>query len=189
MHRRIVGQLGMERRYQHRALAGHHGLVDVVQLLGLAHLHRIGAAPLQRLGVEREVALEGEDADAHQRCPVYQPRVCSRSFSAIFEVSRPTIASPRSSLTRTSTSGSLKCVVACTMAFARRAGSDDLKMPEPTKTASAPSCIISAALAGVAMPPAEKFGTGNRPALATQRTSSQGAPRFFASAIISSLPS
>ena len=38
-------------------------------------------------------------------------------------------------------------------------------MPEPTKTASAPSCIISAASAGVAMPPAEKFGTGSLPAL------------------------
>ncbi len=42
----------------------------------------------------------------------------------------------------------------------RRAGSDDLKIPEPTNTASAPSCIISAASAGVAMPPAAKFGTG-----------------------------
>ena len=31
-------------------------------------------------------------------------------------------------------------------------------MPEPTNTASAPSCITSAASAGVAMPPAEKFG-------------------------------
>ena len=84
----------------------------------------------------------------------------------------PTIASPRSSLTFTSTAGSLKCVVACTMAFARLAGSDDLKMPEPTNTASAPSCIISAASAGVAMPPAEKFGTGSLPAWATQRTRS-----------------
>ena len=56
------------------------------------------------------------------------------------------------------------------MALARTAGSDDLKMPEPTNTASAPSCIISAASAGVAMPPAEKFGTGRCPLLATQRT-------------------
>ena len=35
-----------------------------------------------------------------------------------------------------------------------------LEDPEPTKTASAPSCIISAASAGVAIPPAEKSGDG-----------------------------
>ena len=40
-------------------------------------------------------------------------------------------------------------------------------MPEPTNTASAPSCITSAASAGVAMPPAEKFGTGSLPCSAT----------------------
>ena len=37
----------------------------------------------------------------------YQPRVWSRSFSASFDVSIPGIASPSSSLTRASTSGSL----------------------------------------------------------------------------------
>ena len=68
--------------------------------------------------------------------------------------------------------GSLKCVVACTMAFARLAGSLDLKMPEPTKTASAPSCIMRAASAGVAMPPAQNSGTGSLPARATSRTTS-----------------
>ena len=40
-----------------------------------------------------------------------------------------------------------------------------MKMPEPTKTASAPSCMTSDASAGVAMPPAEKFGTGQLPFL------------------------
>ena len=39
-------------------------------------------------------------------------------------------------------------------------GSPLLKMPEPTNTASAPSCITSAASAGVAMPPAQNSGTG-----------------------------
>ena len=48
-------------------------------------------------------------------------------------------------------------------------------MPEPTNTASAPNCITSEASAGVAMPPAEKFGTGSLPALATIFTSSYGA--------------
>src|SRR2546430_161504 len=41
-------------------------------------------------------------------------------------------------------------------------------MPEPTKTASAPSCIMSAASAGVAIPPAEKLGTGSLPVHATR---------------------
>src|SRR3954462_1144936 len=74
------------------------------------------------------------------------------------------------------------------MARARCSGSSDLKMPEPTKTPSAPSCIISAASAGVAMPPAEKLTTGRRPFSATQRTSSSGAWWFFA-ALPSSLSS
>ena len=47
-----------------------------------------------------------------------------------------------------------------------------MKIPEPTKTASAPSCITSDASAGVAMPPAQKFGTGSFPAFATDVTSS-----------------
>ncbi len=43
------------------------------------------------------------------------------------------------------------------------AGSSDLKIPEPTNTPSAPSAIISAASAGVAMPPAQNSTTGSRP--------------------------
>ena len=57
-------------------------------------------------------------------------------------------------------SGSWKWVVASTIALARRAGSSDLKMPEPTNTASAPSCMARAASAGVARPPAQNSGTG-----------------------------
>ena len=52
------------------------------------------------------------------------------------------------------------------------AGSPDLKMPEPTNTPSAPSCIIIAASAGVAMPPAVNIVTGSLPARATSTTSS-----------------
>ena len=48
------------------------------------------------------------------------------------------------------------------MARARLAGLPDLKMPEPTKTPSQPNCIMSAASAGVAMPPAAKLTTGSR---------------------------
>ena len=56
-----------------------------------------------------------------------------------------------------------KLVTAPTMASARFSGLPDLKMPEPTNTPSAPSCIISAASAGVATPPAAKFTTGSLP--------------------------
>src|SRR5262249_14784492 len=73
----------------------------------------------------------------------------------------PTIAAPRPRDAFATTSGSSWNVVALTMAAARRAGSPDLKMPEPTKTPSAPSCIIIAASAGVAMPPAVNSTTGS----------------------------
>src|SRR4051794_17772643 len=55
-------------------------------------------------------------------------------------------------------------------------------MPEPTKTPSAPSCMQSAASAGVAIPPAVNVTTGRRPCSATQRTSSTGGRSSFASA-------
>ena len=50
---------------------------------------------------------------------------------------------------------------------ARFVGSSLLKMPEPTKTPSMPSCIIKAASAGVANRRAAKFTTGKRPSSAT----------------------
>ncbi len=60
----------------------------------------------------------------------------------------PTMASPSPRDTLAITSGSSWKVVAFTMASARWAGLPDLKIPEPTKTPSAPSCIIMAASAG-----------------------------------------
>ncbi|COZ42289.1 Uncharacterised protein [Mycobacterium tuberculosis] len=63
-------------------------------------------------------------------------------------------------------------MVALTIAAARCSGAPDLKIPEPTKTPSAPSCIIIAASAGVAIPPAVNSVTGNLPARATSATSS-----------------
>ena len=69
---------------------------------------------------------------------------------------------------------------------ARAAGSSDLKMPEPTNTPSAPSCITSEASAGVAIPPAQNITTGRRPSRATERTSSSGAASSFAALASSS---
>ncbi len=77
-------------------------------------------------------------------------------------------------------SGSRKCAVASTMADAIRAGSDDLKIPDPTNTASAPNCITSAASAGVAIPPAQNNGTGSRPTSWISCTSPIGAPSSLA---------
>ena len=74
------------------------------------------------------------------------------------------------------TTGPLYCVVAETMALEHFSGSQDLKIPEPTKTASAPSCITKVASAGAAMPPPAKLGTGSLPCLDTHFTSSNGAP-------------
>ncbi|KAL8140959.1 LOW QUALITY PROTEIN: hypothetical protein V2J09_006980 [Rumex salicifolius] len=54
-------------------------------------------------------------------------------------------------------------VMTCTIALALLAGSPLLKIPDPTNTPSHPSCIISAASAGVATPPAANCTTGSLP--------------------------
>ena len=61
-----------------------------------------------------------------------------------------------------------------------RAGSSLLKIPEPTNTASAPSCMTSEASAGVAMPPAQNSGTGSSPVRAISSTSPIGAASCLA---------
>src|SRR5579884_2713797 len=172
-----------------RALAaGDDQAIDISELRRRAHRFRLRTGAPQCIFVGFEIALEREHADAHCRAH-YQPRVWSSSLSGSCETSRPGIPMPSSSLASSSFSGSLKYVAAFTMAFARASGSDDLNIPEPTNTASAPSCMTSAASAGVAMPPAEKFGTGSLPCSATYCTSSRGACSFLASATSSSRPS
>ncbi len=54
-----------------------------------------------------------------------------------------------------------------------------MKMPEPTKTVCAPSCIIRAASAGVAMPPAEKFGHGELAGLRDHLDELVGGAKFL----------
>lgn len=48
-------------------------------------------------------------------------------------------------------------------------------MPDPTKTPSTPNCIIKAASAGVAIPPAAKLITGNLLSSLVFLTNSKGA--------------
>jgi hypothetical protein len=101
------------------------------------------------------------------------PPSLSRKLTGSFAMSViPTIACPRPVLHSARILASLKCATAWTMAFALRMGFPDLKIPDPTKTPSIPSCIISAASAGVAMPPAAKLTTGSFPVIATSLTSS-----------------
>ena len=98
----------------------------------------------------------------------------------------PTMASPRPREASATAIGSSNWAVALTMARARSAGLPDLKMPEPTNTPSAPICIIRAASAGVATPPAVNITTGRAPVSATSRTSSYGARSSFAATYSSS---
>ena len=101
------------------------------------------------------------------------PPSLSRKFTGSFAISViPTIACPSPVLHSAKILASLKCATACTMALALNSGFPDLKIPDPTKTPSMPSCIIRAASAGVAMPPAAKLTTGSFPVLATSFTSS-----------------
>ena len=163
--------------------AGDDEPVEVLELLRLAHLDRLGAEAPQHGRVLAEVALDG-------RIPIlgtsYQPRVSSSSSGRSDAAERPDIASPRPRDLRED----LRVVVVRRRLDDRlrdrRSGSADLKIPEPTKTPSAPSCMQSAASAGVAMPPAVKVTTGSRPCSATHFTSSTGAWSSFASAKSSS---
>ena len=50
-----------------------------------------------------------------------------------------------------------------------------LKIPDPTKHPSTPSCISREQSAGVANPPAAKFTTGSRPKRAVSFKRSRGA--------------
>src|SRR6266508_3668601 len=154
--------------------AGEHQPVDPVEVGEAADLDDVGADRGQRPQVLADVALVGQDTDdrgdGHH---AYQPRSASRSPSGM--AAMPTIGSPSPRDTLATISGSSWKVVASTIALARLAGSPDLKMPDPTNTPSAPSCIIIAASAGVAMPPAVNSTTGSFPARATSATISYGA--------------
>src|SRR5664280_605896 len=77
-------------------------------------------------------------------------------------------------------SGIFKSGSPSTMARAIVDGLPLLKIPEPTKTASAPSCITSDASAGVAIPPAQNRGTGSLPVSPISWTRPIGAARSFA---------
>ena len=171
-----------------RALAaGDHERVEPGEVLGRPDLAGVGAELGEDPDVGGEVALAGQDADA-EALGGLRPGTTSRAAAAARPRRRARRCRRRASgrrgrsRRRATRSGSLKWVVASTTAFAVRSGSADLKIPEPTKLPSAPSCIVSDASAGVAMPPAQNSGTGSQPRSATSRTTSSGARSSFASA-------
>ncbi len=143
-------------------------------MLGQAHGHDLDADAAKHGLVFGEGSLDAKDSDLHRwrsaALVAYQPRTARRSSSGTLAALMPRMGAPRPLETSAMILGSSKCVVACTMALAVVAGSSDLKMPEPTKTPSAPSCMARAASDGVAMPPATKLTTGRRPAAATSLT-------------------
>ena len=119
-----------------------------------------------------DVALQRENADRF-RLPRGAPN-CRASRAVRFGNCRDVEAGhrlrrPSERHASSTTAGSLKCVVASTIACAKRLGSFDLKMPLPTKMPSAPSCIINAASAGVETPPAQNSTTGSFPFCAQRR--------------------
>src|SRR2546425_2240703 len=161
--------------------------VDRVQVSRETDRHPFDFAGAQRRQVFAKIALQRQDADATARC-AHQPLPASSSSWGIAPISNPRMALPRLLEASARMSGRSKYVVAATMALARADGFSALKMPEPTKIPSQPSCIMSAASAGVAIPPAAKLTTGRRPSRAVSSRRSAGAPIRLASITNSSGP-
>src|ERR1700730_7247169 len=189
---RVVQTLSLQELQLRGSLAARQNqTVAARKVLARAHFHGFDAHSRQHRRMRRKISLHCQNPNLHCMDSVnhiadYQPRVESKSFSSSWRTSRPRMASPNSSCASNTAFGSSKCVVAFTTAFARASGSLDLKIPEPTNTASAPRRRTNAASAGVAIPPAEKFGTGNLPVFEICRISSSGAPSSLAACISSS---
>src|SRR5207244_3431380 len=128
--------VGLERRLErvHLAPVGVPLDLDVEEAPRRLPRVRHALREQDRARARPEVPLEREDARPHR-----VPRAWNRPSGPIFPISRPGIASPRPAEASTSAFGSSKFATARTIALARAAGSDDLKMPEPTNTLSAPN--------------------------------------------------
>ncbi len=124
-------------RHRRRLAAGHHEPVEPVEVGRRAHLARVRAetfAARARAPRSRPVGRERRSA-----APGYQPRFCNRPPAlSMSSMPMPVIGAPRSRDAAATRAASSKCVVASTTAAAVRSGSSDLKIPEPTKTPSAP---------------------------------------------------
>src|SRR5207248_9493330 len=193
-----------EARHRRAFAAGQDQRVDCIQITRQADGHALDLAGAQRRQVLAKIPLQREDADPARtsqthvshvprhsrgaRPRTHQPLPASSSSWGMAPSSSPFMALPRLLDASARMSGRSKYVVAATMALARAAGFSALKMPEPTKIPSQPSCIMSAASAGVARPPAAKLTTGSRPRRALSSSRSAGAPIRLASITSSSGP-
>src|SRR6202163_3133421 len=195
-HRHPGGRALLDRLLQRRLHQVCHGRaftprqdqgVDRLQVTREANRNALDFAGAQGRQVFTEIALQRKDADATTG-NAHQPLPASSSSWGIAPISSPRMALPRLLEASARMSGRSKYVVAATMAFARAEGFSALKMPEPTKIPSHPSCIMRAASAGVAMPPAAKLTTGSRPRRAVSSSRSEGAPMRLASTTSSSGP-
>src|SRR6266849_1966254 len=181
-------QRGIHQMRHRRALTPRQDQgVDRLQVTGETDRNALHFAGAQRRQVFAKIALQRQDADP-AAWVAHQPLPASSSSWGIAPISNPRIALPRLLEASARMSGRSKYVVAATIALARAEGFSALKMPEPTKMPSQPSCIISAASAGVAMPPAAKLTTGRRPRRAVSSSRSEGAPIRLASMTSSSGP-
>ena len=77
--------------------------VPIGDVIRAPYFDGVGTDASKRPRVRIEVTLNCQYADVH-----YHPRVCSRSFCAIFDTSSPVIASPNSSLASSTVFGSAK---------------------------------------------------------------------------------
>ena len=151
-------------RHRGRLAAGDHEPVEPLQVGRHAHLAHLGAQPPQhaRCAAKPPCRARTPIVSATALPAARRERAArSSSLRASSERHRVARGPRRPAATR---AGSAKCVVASTIARgAAPPGPRDLKIPEPTKTPSAPSCITSEASAGVAIPPAQNMTTGSRP--------------------------
>ena len=160
-----------------------------LRLAGRADLDRVDAERVEHLTMLAERSLQREDARLHatgapggREFTGYQPRPAS--FTSSVSIA---LALHRGAETTRHLRDDLGVGVVRGRLDDRlgpgRPGSSLLKMPEPTNTACAPSCITSDASAGVAMPPAQNNGTGSSPRSATSWTRSAGAMQLLGPAV------
>jgi len=107
-------QLFHRQQFEHRrTLATRYDqTVNAAEIFRGPNLNRLGAGGLQGFAMRGEIALQRQHPNqrlmqwlcAHG--PPYQPRVCISSDSGTFEISKPGIASPSSSLASSNFTGS-----------------------------------------------------------------------------------
>lgn len=104
LQKRLEEALHVEELQHCRAFAaGEDKAINRRKLIGGAHFRSFAPGRLNRRAVRLKVTLQSKNADARS---CHQPRTCINSDSGSFEMSRPGMASPSSSLASSSFKGS-----------------------------------------------------------------------------------